>query len=81
MTAVVRPLRSPADGRIRPLPIPAAEKSLREAMRKGWDDGERYGYVAGWRWGYLCGLVSGVLLGMLSLRGLIELGMLIGGAP
>ncbi len=76
--ANVRPLRGAHDGHIRPLPIPASEKALRAAARKGWDDGERAGYMAGWRWGAVCGGVAGWLLGMLAGVALVRLGVMVG---
>lgn len=78
MTAAIRPLRPAGDGRIRPLPIPPAERALREAARQGWDDGERAGYVAGWRWGAVCGGVAGWMLGMLCCWALVQLGRMVG---
>lgn len=79
--ANVRPLRASADGRIRPLPIPPAELALREATRRGWDDGERWGYVHGWRWGWLCGACVGLPGGVGLMWACLQLGLLAGAAP
>jgi hypothetical protein len=77
LTATIRPLRTPAESRAIPLPIPPAEKALRAAARAGYADGERVGYVSGWRYGVVCGLIAGVPLGMVSCWAAIELGRLL----
>lgn len=73
MTARVRPLFGQS--------MPPSDTALRDATRRGWDDGERCGYVAGWRWGVVCGGCAGVLLGMLALWLALQAGMAAGVAP
>lgn len=78
MTAAIRPLRSPWDDRVRPLPIPASEKQIRLAYAQGVDDGERMGHVQGWRRGLGYGLLYGTALGAAAIAAALHLGLLVG---
>jgi hypothetical protein len=80
MTAVIRPLPSSWDSRVRPLPIPASEKQIRAAYAQGVDDGERLGHVAGWRKGLGLGLLYGTAMGAAAIVAALHLGLLVGGA-
>lgn len=78
MAANIRPLRSAADSRAWPLPLPPAEKQIRAARAEGMEEGERAGHVSGWRLGLLHGLGYGIVLGMVSMWALVQLGRLLG---